>query len=208
MDRSFLRSTPPMIALPAALAAAAAYFFLAPTPPEKPMLGQRGVTSAPAEWVEWRTPEFDAARSSLDRSNPVQVVREVFDAFREKRYEAVLAHCTERLLRRQSPEIMKRRLGEEPGFTGWDRIEIDSVDAHDDRVIVLGRSLTTDRELHFRAILSAEGGGWSLDYLRLTPVREEAESSEHDNDRPRVRPPRAEPAPSNAEGDPAPPGGA
>ncbi len=166
-----------MVALPVALLVAVLYFFLAPTPPEKLLLSpgaRQGDAPEPSyRWTEWRTPEFEAYRASLDRSDPEAIVREVFNAFRDHRYRRVLAYSTRRLQERNTPEALRRRLAFAEGFTGWDEILIDDIDATDDRVVVDGRSVNAESTHYYRAMLVPEDEGWVFDYLRVSPTLED-----------------------------------
>lgn len=189
-----------MVALPVALLAAILYFLLAPTPPERPLLspGARGggAPEARDRWTEWRTPEFEAYRVSLERSDPETIVRAVFDAFRGHRYRRVLAYSTRRLQERHTPESLRWRLAFDAGFTGWEEIVVDDIDAGEDRVVVDGRSVNAESTFYYRAVLVPEDQGWAMDSLRVSPNEEDRDSG-----RPRARgespdgAPAAEPAP-------------
>lgn len=176
MDRSTLRWLLPW-ALPLALVGALVYFFLAPLPPEKALMtgASRQVDVPP--WKEWRTPEFFDERAALDRSHPIEVLRKIFEAFRAKEHQRVLAYSTHRLQRRFTPEQLGERGDLGAGFTAWTEIVVDAVEPRDQRVLIRGRSVMADQTMYFRAALRAEDGGWALDSLRMSPNEDDPDVS-------------------------------
>lgn len=174
MDRSTFRWLLPW-ALPLALIGALAYFFLAPMPPERMLMGSGDRLIDVPKWKEWRTPEFFDERAALDRSHPIEVIHAIFEAFRAGEHQRILAYSTHRLQRRFTPDQLGKRRDLNAGFTDWDEILIDSIEPRSQRVHIRGRSVMAERTMHFRATLRAEDNGWALDSLRMSPSEDDPE---------------------------------
>lgn len=118
-------------------------------------------------WTEWRTDDFFALVATLDRSDPSSVVRQAFEAQRERKYERALAFGTDSRQRRFTPASMAEQFDQNPGLSGWETLELAPPVRSGRRAAVALRSRVRESEDYTaRALLRVDDtGAWMLEVI-------------------------------------------